>query len=188
MVTHNGTVVNAALRVHNIAEDAILAGSILSGGLTAFAEGGIEAVAQYGAKQVVQFAAFAAVNRIGADPASVALALGVDPDLVRIGADSVQLFMLLKAADEESQTRGSNCFAGNTLVQTADGPEAISQVHVGQRVLTQVNDGSDAGGRPRHWVIRTQHKSILPRGDWSISRWPIRRIQTTATRCNCWSP
>ena len=142
--------VQAAQATHRAAEAALLVGglsSIVLIGIDLYSAEGCAAVLQYGLKSIVSLGVGAAANCVASVGCDVLAAkFGVNPDYLRIAADSVQLVCLIRAA--RSRNRMIGCFAGNTMVDTINhGFEPISAVHLGERVVTQPNDSS-AGGAP----------------------------------------
>jgi hypothetical protein len=142
--THDA--LNKTIRYAGVASLAVSGGQLLvKEGCAAFARA---VLAQMGATATGIVAGAVANNA-----ASLCLSLlqkygiQVDPDYLRIGADAIQLFSLVKAAKAERRAAGANCFAAGTLVDTASGETAINDLHVGQRVLTQV-DNPFAKGEP----------------------------------------
>ena len=143
--------VTAATDTHDALEVAIAAGGISAIGITGIqllARPTCEAFAQAGIKAIESVATGIVANQvIGKSAQLMHDQFGLsDVEAMRIAGDSVQLLFLLKAAREQQQMQEVNCFAGDTLVQTPDGAEAIDQIHVGQRVLTQVAEGPSEGG------------------------------------------
>ena len=121
--------------------------SIAATGAELLAEEGCAKFVQYAMQQMVNTAAGVVTGYIS--QSAVALAgrfTGINPDYLRIGADSMQLFFMVKAARAEKLAQGANCFAGDTTVQTASGGEAIDQIQDGDRVLTSVAETPDQGG------------------------------------------
>ncbi len=142
--------VQAAQATHRAAEAALLVGglsSIVLIGIDLYSAEGCAAVLQYGLKSIVSLGVGAAANCVASVGCDVLAAkFGVNPDYLRIAADSVQLVCLIIAARSRNQMIG--CFVGNTMVDTINhGFEPISAVYLGERVDTQPNDSS-AGAAP----------------------------------------
>ena len=95
-----------------------------------------------GLKTIVSLSIAQGANYVASSGcAAIAQKFGVNPDYLRIAADSVQLVFLIKAARDQKKMIG--CFVGNTMVDTINhGFEPISAVYLGERVVTQPNDSS----------------------------------------------
>ncbi len=100
-----------------------------------------------GLKTIVSLSIAQGANYVASSGcAAIEEKFGVNPDYLRIAADSVQLVFLIKAARDQKKMIG--CFVGNTMVDTINhGFEPISAVYLGERVVTQPNDSS-AGAAP----------------------------------------
>jgi hypothetical protein len=152
MVANNTFVVEVAKDTHDALQTSIKAAGIYS-----IAETGAEILTEQGCALFVQYATQQIVNTavgvVAAQVSQSAIALAaqfaglnINPDYLRIGADAMQVFFLVKAARAEKLAQGANCFSGTTIVQTGSGPDAISQIQDGDRVLTNVAETPDQGG------------------------------------------
>src|SRR5665213_1916447 len=146
--------VTAARETHDALEQFIQYAGVVSMTVTGgelLAEKGCQEFAKYALQQVVNLGKGVAVSYVSQHALQLAhdLGLPISDDALRIGADSVQLFYLIKAARAEQKKNGANCFVAGTQVLTAGGQTPIEQLHVGDRVLTQVADPS-APGAPRN--------------------------------------
>jgi hypothetical protein len=148
MLANNEFVLKMATEVHdalNVSIAAAGAASLAVTGAQILVKEGCEAFVQAALKQMVNTAAGTAAGYVANSAASAAVSLAnrfginVDPNYLRAGADAIQLFFLVKAARAQRKAAGANCFAAGTLVAAGDGSEIpIEQIHIGQRVATEV--------------------------------------------------
>jgi len=154
IVAQQTFIVTAARETHDALETAIQVGGVVGMSVTGaqlLLKGACEEFAKFAIQQVVSLGVGVAVSYASQNAIQLVSDLGlpISPDALRIGADSIQLISLLCAARAERQKMGANCFVAGTDVLTAAGGTPIEQLHVGDRVLTQVNN-PNAPGAPQN--------------------------------------
>ncbi len=150
-VANSTFAVQAAQATHDALERSIqVAGfaTIAIGGIQLLTEQGCAAAAKYGLQAIVSLAKGTATSIIaGKGVGYLASEFGIDPQYVQIGADSLQLFFLFRAAQQERLKNNSGCFAGDTLIDTTNhGEVPIDQLQDGERVVTSVGETPGQNG------------------------------------------
>ena len=165
--------VNFATELHDGLEKTIqLAGaaSMAVTGAELLAEESCAAFAKYAAQQIVNTAVGVAASYAAQNALDLASRFGisVNPDLLRIGADAIQVVSLMRAARAERAKLSSNCFVAGTKVITANGPVAIENVRDDDEVLTRdaKNPSAPVEYRPvlqlyRHTVRRLEDVTVI---------------------------
>jgi hypothetical protein len=139
MLANNSFVVEMAVETHDAMESALQFGGIAAIGITGaqlLTQEGCKAFAGFAVKQIVYLGIGVGTSLASQQAIRLAQEFGVNPDYIRIGADALQLYFLLKAAKAQRDARGAACFTAGTEVITQYGPVPIEQLQVGQRVLT----------------------------------------------------
>jgi len=117
-------------------------------GVRILATKGCEAFAGYAYKQIVNTAVGIGIGWAGGQVSQFAPLFGLDADDLRIGADALQAFFLIKAARAARKALGAGCFVAGTKVLTPFGSTPIEQLSVGDRVLTGVRHTPAFGAPP----------------------------------------
>ena len=152
LVSYTDFSVKFAETAHSVAEGTLqtigtvtLAGDLLVAADLA-SEAGCAAVAKAVATKMAATAGAVAVSTAVATSATyMARQFGVSEDNLKIGADALQLVLLLAAARAEARAAQGGCFAGDTLIQASDGTGA-------DRPDSRRTARADAGGRrPQRW-------------------------------------
>jgi hypothetical protein len=144
MVSQNTFVVNFATELHDALNQTIRVAGVASLAVTGaqlLVEEGCTAFVAAAAKQMVNTAVGVAAGTLANSALALAqrYGLGIDPDLLRVGLDAIQVFSLVKAARAQRKAAGANCFAAGTLVTEGNGTkDQIQTLHIGERIATNV--------------------------------------------------
>jgi guanyl-specific ribonuclease Sa len=146
MLANNSFVVEMAVETHDAMESALQFGGVAAIAVTGtelLAEQGCEAFAKYAVRQIVYLGIGVGTSLASQQAARLAQEFGVNPDAIRIGADSLQVFFLVKAARAARKAQAAR--------QPAQGPPMPQKA---RDVLAQIqqNGGNPpagyAGGKP----------------------------------------
>jgi hypothetical protein len=151
-------VYQAAVETHAALELALQAGGLAAMGVGFASTGarmlagkGCEAFAHYTYQTIVNVGVGIGVGWAGGQVSQFAPLFGLDADDLRIGADAIQLFFLIKAARSARKAAKANCFIAGTEVLTGSSTHPnlfsdrkIEDVRAGDLVWSKNQDNPDA--------------------------------------------